>query len=182
MPFSPQLHPSQHDNAFTLVEVLIVMIILSMMIGIGIFGLSSTRKSSNSTNAMSAATAYVDAIDQFRLAHGGRVPQMGSADWPTSSAKARNAGPINAGNGKKAYLKTLPESVDQGTVVIAPYGSGITGNSNSARVLYGVIGTSSNTSQYALIVQKRQSKKLVDNCYFTNTKNNVGKLTKAPPC
>lgn len=182
MPFSPQIHPQQQDSAFTLVEVLVVMIIVSMMIGIALVGLSNTRKSSNSVNAMSAATAYVDAVDQFRLAHGGRVPQMGSADWPTSSTKARNAGPLNAGNGKKAYLKTVPESVVSGAVVIAPRGSTITGKSNSSRVLYGVIGPSTNTSSYALIVQKRKGKKFVDNCVFTNSKDKVGTLTKAPPC
>lgn len=182
MPNSPLRTPHDSSAAFTLVEVLVVMLIVAIMIGIGMVGLSSTRKSSNSVNAMSAASAYVDAIAGFQLAHGGRAPQMGSADWPTGSTAQRNAGPINAGNGKKPYIRSVPESVSSGAVVVAPRGSSLTGGASSARILYATIGTASNTTKYALIVQKRIGSKLVDSCVFTNSPTDAHSLTTAKAC
>ena len=103
------------ERGFALIELIMVMVIIAiLMTMVMVFGRSS-KSAAHQTSVLAAAQAYDQGIKQFAGDHARRYPlAIGSIDWPTAehgpvSELARNDG---------RYLRTTPESVQDGNVVL----------------------------------------------------------------
>ncbi|MCW2959619.1 MAG: hypothetical protein JWM25_1247 [Thermoleophilia bacterium] len=107
------------EDAFSLVEILVVIVILAILMAVSLGTLRGSKDAGSTTRVLGAATSYVDAIEQFSKDARGRYPRaIGSVDWPTGTV-----GPVSAlarGNGE--YLRSVPEAVQQQVVGVGSAG------------------------------------------------------------
>lgn len=105
-----------HERAIGLVEVLVVLLITGILIGLGVWSITSARSAGRTVGTMTAAHAYGDAIERFARDHRGRFPGApGTADWP-GGADARRGPAANVLGTKRYFLRSIPESVQDGSV------------------------------------------------------------------
>lgn len=120
----------RRESAFTLVEILVVLVILAIFVCLGLYGIGSARKSGNSLMAISVAQAYADAADRFAREHDGFYPAApgesgpGGMDWEGGAGAAQ--GPKSDALGqRKFYLRSIPEAVQDKRVVIGSGGNAV---------------------------------------------------------
>jgi prepilin-type N-terminal cleavage/methylation domain-containing protein len=99
-------------EAFTLVELLVVMVIIGILIGLAVFGLSAAQKSARDTNRRNDVRNIVNALETYAIKNGGAYPGAatlgGSGDSRTFD--------ITTGAGETAVesvqLKSVKPSLD----------------------------------------------------------------------
>lgn len=106
----------QREHAFTMVELLVVLVITAILAGIAIMGLGSSRATGQTFNAVAVANAYASAADRFARDHNGRYPRApgDATDWP--NVRRGPSAPVLAR--ERFYLSRVPESVQDGSVVL----------------------------------------------------------------
>lgn len=121
------------ESAFTLVELLVVLLIAGILLSLSFYALGSARKSGRHIAAVAAANAYADAADRFAREHEGRYPAAPGARGPSGvdwdgGAQARRGPKSDVLGRVKYYLRTVPEAVQDGSVAF--------GRSGPARIDY----------------------------------------------
>lgn len=113
---------AHRERAFTLVEILVVIVLVAVFMGLGILSIRSSKATGARMSSIAVAHAYADAVDRFAREHGGRYPTFGAAtDWPAGTVAARNRGPVARELGPSGeYLRQPPEAVQDGTVLVNP--------------------------------------------------------------
>lgn len=103
-----------------MVEVVVVMVIISILMGMTINRLMAGRKAARIREATSAVHHYRDAIESFRVDHSGRAPHWGwpLAEWVTTSEFETASGPLQTGFTGKPYMRRPPEQTLDGTVSV----------------------------------------------------------------
>lgn len=102
-------HPRQ--DGFSLIELIVVLIIISILMAVAIPHFLGARKTSMHRQVAAAANSYAEAIESFRLDHGGRPPQLGDQDeWPTAQVAD---GPQNSLTHKHYMRLGAPDVVHQ---------------------------------------------------------------------
>lgn len=106
------------SDGFTLIEIIVVLVITSIMMGGVAFMWASGRRAGNGAIGVSTAVVYQQAIEQFASDHGGRVPTaIGGQDWPgAADAKLGPKSPLARHGGY--YLRGVPESVTTGLITV----------------------------------------------------------------
>lgn len=128
----------QREQGFSLVELLVVLLIIIILLAVSIYSTQSAKNSGARIQAVATARAYEQAIDRFAATHGGMVPAA-STDWPAATAAE---GPIANINGeKKRYLKSIPETVQDGHISIVVGASTTSGSGANTTVSYVPVGT-----------------------------------------
>ncbi len=114
-----------------MVEVIVVLLVIAILAAIGWAGVRSARTTGTLSVAIATAHSYANAADGFARDHEGRYPDApGSIDWPEP-----DAGPKSQLLGAKGYLRTVPEAVQDDTVVVGPRGDAAAG------IVYRPVGT-----------------------------------------
>jgi prepilin-type N-terminal cleavage/methylation domain-containing protein len=139
----PRPHPDRsRERAFTLMELVVVMLIVCILLGGAILSVRSARANSHRAAAVAVAGAYQRAIEQYASEHGELYPPApGSGpNWPSPAEQ----GPVDATAGGRGgrYLTSVPEAVQDGTV---SFGGG---GGSRASVTYERAGSS-----YRLVVR-----------------------------
>lgn len=120
----------RRESALTLVEILVVLVIILILMSLGLYGVSSARRSGNTVMATSVAQAYADAADRFAREHDGFYPaapgESGPTgmDWEGGAGAARGPKSDTLGQ-RKFYLRSIPEAVQDERVVFGSGGSAI---------------------------------------------------------
>ncbi|MCW2950080.1 MAG: hypothetical protein JWN41_1093, partial [Thermoleophilia bacterium] len=90
---------STPQRAFTLVEILVVMVISAILMAIAVTTLMHMRRETTRKRGANAARVYAEAVRAFQLDHDGRPPNPATvasatkaAEWPASAA---TAGPLD---------------------------------------------------------------------------------------
>lgn len=111
----PARSSARAERGFTLFELLIVLVIIAALLAVAVPSLMGGGSSTTSarTAAIAAARTTGDAVDDFRKDHGGRPPTLGDRhDWPTSTPKLRNQGPVNTYTGRPYLRKRSIEALE----------------------------------------------------------------------
>lgn len=109
-----------HDEAgFTLIELVVVMVIVAILMAIAVPSFRGGRKATDHKALVAAAQSYREAIEAFRLDHGGRVPFQ-TADWSNTVG----LGPVDDLTTKPYMRAGVPDVVASGKVAIAGMGAG----------------------------------------------------------
>lgn len=140
-----------NEHAFSLIELIVVMIIIAVLTAIAIGTGRSARDASELKSATSAAQSYRQAVSAFMLDHGNRVPEPGGTvnglpDWSTSLT----AGPMDRYG--RAYLKGIPEAI-QGSLVTFASGTAQTDNGMNR---FALVYTATPPSKYSIRVYYRK--------------------------
>lgn len=102
-----------------MIQVIIVLVIVAVLVAIAANVIPGARRSGQKRQAVEAARTLADAVDQFRLDHGERPPQLSDAkDWPTPAR-----GPINSLTGQR-YMKVQPDALGSNWLAL---GTSLTG-------------------------------------------------------
>ena len=99
------------EEGFTLVELLIVVVVLGVLAGAAVFGLSGTTATSQEASCKTDIRAVEAAVDAYHSAN--------DPNWPTTMADL--TGTDASGDGP--YLRTQPVD-DHYTITLDPAGSG----------------------------------------------------------
>jgi prepilin-type N-terminal cleavage/methylation domain-containing protein len=103
------------ERAFTLVELLVVMIIAAILATLGVYAIHSARSGGQRAAAITSAQAYADSVDEFARDHRGQYPAI-----PGNWSSALERGPRDASLGTHdRYLREVPEAVQSGSVKFA---------------------------------------------------------------
>lgn len=108
--------PAAHQHAFTVVELLVVMLIIGIIGGIAYPAMRGWQASARRDGGVSAAREYARSIDSFARDHAGRPPTLGAAEWTSAGVKR---GPFDASTGKR-YLLQVPEPMQNRDVQFQP--------------------------------------------------------------
>lgn len=107
------------ERGFTVIELLVVMLIIAALMAIVIPKLTGARESGRTASVLAAAQSYAEAVDGFALDHTGRVPVLGSADWPVADRGPLQPIPMAGSGTLPSYLgRTVPEQVSGSSVDI----------------------------------------------------------------
>lgn len=101
-------------KAFTLVELLVVMVIIGILIGLAVFGLSAAQKSARDTNRKNDARNMITALETYALKNGGAYPDVrdGTNIDPTLSVfKADNNNTVTNVALKSVKVQSLSNTV-----------------------------------------------------------------------
>ncbi len=131
---------NRREAGFSLIEILVVMIIITIMMSIVVVTFSKSRKTAEYKSAIAAANQYRDALEAFRSDHGNEFPKIGptETEWPgnpaaptkTDTTPIKTAhkrflrGPRNEllednmspADGKRPYMRRIPEPVQSGLI------------------------------------------------------------------
>ncbi|MCB0878233.1 MAG: type II secretion system protein [Thermoleophilia bacterium] len=122
----PSRAPSR-DSAFTVIEIMVVLLIVAVLMSIAIVGFGGARHESRRGLVRTAAQSYAESIDAFALDHAGRVPRFGTADWPVATSGPVKPNTVSASG--STYLGTaVPDPVAGGNVDVtatSPTGGGV---------------------------------------------------------
>jgi prepilin-type N-terminal cleavage/methylation domain-containing protein len=94
------------ERGLTLVEMMVVLVIVVVIMGLAMQSVRGSRNTGGTMEVRAVALRYADAVERFKADHGRRVPQLGSATWPTADAKL---GPRTVVNVKQP----LPEILER---------------------------------------------------------------------
>jgi prepilin-type N-terminal cleavage/methylation domain-containing protein len=183
-PHASRARRAPRESAFTLVEMLVVLVIAAILIGIGILSLRSSQDRGNTIQATTTAHAVGEGIEQFQRDHGGRLPtNPGTTDW--------NGGwlsPADEGNQQRPYVKKAALGPLTEGIVSLETSTGATGPNpaRTARIRYLV---DANLGLYALVVRTDRGDGMLARCSVSNadpqTSQGAGFLAQtgaARPC
>jgi prepilin-type N-terminal cleavage/methylation domain-containing protein len=106
------------ENAFSMIEVVVVMLILGILVGGIVTSSRGTRGATELQVASGTARSYADAAIAFANDHGGRPPELGSDDWPAGRTARFADGPVNVSADDHRYLVAPPEAAVTGQIPI----------------------------------------------------------------
>lgn len=147
--------PRRSDDGFTLIEILVVFVIIGVLMAVMVPSYMKAKRTTRDNAMTQAAMSYKNAIEAFRLDHGGRAPVIANyanqhdVDWKPSPLSSFRVGPRNASMAKTytslgpGYMRSdVPEPVTKGWAglcyittavnVTAPTCAGITANNFGA--------------------------------------------------
>jgi prepilin-type N-terminal cleavage/methylation domain-containing protein len=104
------------ERGLTLVEMMVVLVIVVVIMGLAMQSVRGSRNTGGTMEVRAVALRYADAVERFKADHGRRVPQLGSATWPTADAKLGPRTVVNVGGSSttKYYVKQpLPEILER---------------------------------------------------------------------
>ena len=119
MPTVPPTTPEPSSEAgFSLLEIIIVLCIIAVLLPIGLLSLRGARNNGNSLQTNAIAQHYADSIDRFAREHSGRYPKpVGSEEWAGGAQASKGPMALVLGT-RRYYLRSTPESVQSGSVVV----------------------------------------------------------------
>lgn len=161
-----RVQPRGPESAFTLVEVMVVVLIIMIMAAIGLTSLRGSKHAAAFRAASAAAASYSDAVEAYMADNGQTPPAIGTTSWPASPRTRLLGGPVDvllldgSGSPRRYMPQSVPDAVDSGLVDFSPAGAPVTG-SPRARITYAVSGAT-----YVLEVETVDSPVL--RCVITN--------------
>lgn len=131
-----------HERAFGLVEILVVLVIVAILSAFAVSSLRSSRSTGGRLELAAAATRYADAVERYQTDHGRRVPALGTADWPWARV---TEGPLKriqiGGTVERPYLKGgPPEIMERVGPVGAAFVRGSAPRSRGGTLVYSTTG------------------------------------------
>lgn len=162
------------EAAFTLLEIVVVLVIIALIMGAGLSTLRGTKAQTQTNKARSVAIQLGEAVQQFQRDHGGRPPTQpasGNADWnPTFTSPIDRSNPDAQGRGKPYARGASVEALATGAVTLENRsGSPMVGSgqraSTTARVRY---IDDQNRGIYALVAFADRGQGLKVQCYVSN--------------
>lgn len=126
MPAMPAHHRTS-ERAFTLGEIVVVMVIAAILMAVASNSLGGVRRGTTNKRAVSVVRAYDESVRAFQLDHDGRPPDPAvPAEWAAGSKVVR--GPLDLMRSKAGalmpYMRTVPESVQSGEYGVVAARSG----------------------------------------------------------
>lgn len=161
-PTSTSARSHDSETAFSLVELLVVLVVVAIIGATATMALSGSKERGGAITGNSTARALGEGIEQFQRDHGGRLPTIpGTADWGGGWLS-----PVDLGNGDKPYVRTGAVEVLADHAVSLEDASGTTGPnpSSTARIRYVVTAD----GLYALVVRTRNGVGFRARCYVSN--------------
>jgi prepilin-type N-terminal cleavage/methylation domain-containing protein len=110
------------EHAFTMVEVLVVMVIIGVLLAIALPKMQGWQDASRRDGGVAAARSYARAVEAFSRDHAGRPPRNGTPEWPTATL---SKGPVDLATGK-FYLRQVPEPLQDKTAAFDAAATGTT--------------------------------------------------------
>ena len=99
-------------KAFTLVELLVVMVIIGILIGLAVFGLSAAQKSARDTNRKNDVRNMMTAMETWALKKGGAYPDNTAGTNITSNVyNVDTAGTVSGVPLKAVSIAAISNSV-----------------------------------------------------------------------
>lgn len=130
LPSSPQ----GDVDGFTIVEVVVVCVIIGLLLAIAGSSLATPRKVASEKQLHAAAAHYKNAVTAFQLDHGGRVPTIGTADWPVAKDGPLDISEDYGGGKFHRYMRGVaPDAVMTGAT---GFGSGTAAEGTVGRLIY----------------------------------------------
>lgn len=116
----------RREHAFTLIEVLIVLVIVGVLSAVALGSMRGSKDAANRGKVLAAAQSYDQAISSFAADHTGRMPVPASADWPALVRGPLEPSTTTTGAGRQAYMRQVPNTVSTNVVrlLTAPPASG----------------------------------------------------------
>lgn len=165
---------TSNASGFTLVEVIIAMVLISILLAVAIPTLRGSQKTANFKQALGVGLTYDDAVKAFQSSHGGRAPVFGTADWPVAIR-----GPVSLG---KPHLRGgVPEAVSNrthGVLVAGSLAAGAT-DKHSVVVYQRTAGGPASATAYRITVYREGETQPA--CYLGDGVNLDGLSTIANP-
>ncbi len=99
------------EDGFTLIELIIVMVIISILMVAAFSMFGGSKDTANLKSAMTAGATYSQAIERYQVDFAGKVPEP-DTDWPADEAGIK--GPVDDRvNPIRSYLtgSQIPENV-----------------------------------------------------------------------
>jgi prepilin-type N-terminal cleavage/methylation domain-containing protein len=100
------------EQAFTLIELLIVLVIVAVLMAIVLPSFGSTKDAANRGKVTLVAQSYDQAMSSFASDHMGKIPKPGTADWPSIPRGPLEPATRVGQTTGQAYLRSVPESVN----------------------------------------------------------------------
>jgi general secretion pathway protein G len=99
----------RRTSAFTLVEILIVVVILGILATLVIPSFSNASESAKASNAMSALQAVRTQLQVYQAQHMGKFPAIDKL-WTNLTSRTNVSGAVVTTGGVGPYLKSTPKN------------------------------------------------------------------------